>query len=252
VEETVQEQPKQPVAPQKSNYIKVPRWVIIALVIIVLAILVSGMLLLGIMLGRGQISPITVPTPSSSPTPTISIAPIKTVPQFPQSTNPNLKRYISEKLSITFTYLVSQNGQTASVQEIGNKVYVYYTGTPATQGQYIEVFDKDKNQTLEEAVKAQILKGYSESDCPIKSQSQYVPVGFTALSITLPISQGDEPEAIQAKAAKCPSKYTAFGGMAYFVEDPSHPDKMFFLSIGQYLINSEGDNKGWQDTLQLF
>jgi len=59
-------------------------------------------------------------------------------------------------------------------------------------------------------------------------------------------------ESIQAKVQKCPVGYTAMGGMAYFIEDPSHPDKMIFLSIGQYLIDSEGDNKGWQDTLQLF
>jgi hypothetical protein len=253
MEEVAKEKEVKPVEPQKSNYVKLPKWLVVVLVLVVLIVLAAGLFYLGMMLGKGQ-NPgaATQPTPTTALTPTGAVTPTKGVPEFPQSSNPNLKRFISEKLGISFTYLISQNGQTIAAQEIGNKVYVYFTNAQATQGQYVEIFDKDKNQTLEQAIKAQILKGYSESDCPIKPQTQYVPAGFTALSITLPISQSDEPDAIQAKAAKCPSKYTAFGGMAYFMEDPSHPDKMLFLSIGQYLISTEGDNKGWQNTIQLF
>ncbi len=255
MEEVAKEKEVKQAEPQKSNYVKIPKWLIVILVLIILIVLAAGLLYLGIMLGKGQnIGQTTQSTPSITSTPTGNVTPTKGVPQFPQSSNPNLERFISEKLGLTFTYLKSQNGQTVSAQEMGNKIYVYYssTSTPVTSGQYIKVFDKDKNQTLEQAIKAQILKGYSENDCPIKPQTQYVPAGFTALSITLPINQGDEPDVIQAKAAKCPSTYTAFGGMAYFVEDPAHPDKMLFLSIGQYLIESEGDNQGWQNSLQLF
>jgi hypothetical protein len=224
-------------------------------VLMLVMIIAGGILLVGIMLGKSQ-NPISKTVSLITPTPVVTVTPTvvptKTVPQFLAITNPNLKRFISENLGVTFTYLIDQNGQTIATQEIGNRAYVYFANTQATTGQYLMTMDKDKNQTLEQAIKTQILKGYSEADCLIKPQTQYVPKGFNALMIVVPINQNDTSDQIQAKVQKCPATYTAMGGMAYFIEDPSHPDKMIFLSIGQYLINSEGDNIGWQNTLQLF
>jgi hypothetical protein len=239
----------------KPNYIKLPKWLVVVLIAVLLIVFAAGILVIGIMLGKNQnVTSKTVALATPTPAVTIfpSVVPTKTVPQFPAITNPNLKRFISEKLGVTFTYLIDQNGQTIAAQEIGNRVYVYFVKTQATTGQYLMVMDKDKNQTLEQAIKAQILKGYSESDCLIKPVTQYIPTGFTALSIVVPVGQNDDMETIQTKVQKCPTGYTAMGGMAYFIEDPKFPDKMIFLSIGQYLINSEGDNVGWQNTLQLF
>ncbi|HUD09194.1 MAG TPA: hypothetical protein VMR77_00080 [Patescibacteria group bacterium] len=245
----------QPSQPQKPNDVRLPKWLVITSVLMLVMILAAVILLVGIMLGKSQ-SPISKTVSLATPTPVVTlaptVAPTKTVPQFPAITNPNLKRFISEDLGVTFTYLIDQNGQKISAQEIGNKVYVYFSNTQATEGQYLMIMDKDKNQTLEQAIRTQILKGYSESDCLIQPETQYIPVGFTALAIVVPINQNDTSDQIQAKVQKCPATYTAMGGMAYFIEDPSHPDKMIFLSIGQYLINSEGDNVGWQNTLQLF
>ncbi|HUD05281.1 MAG TPA: hypothetical protein VMR59_04835 [Patescibacteria group bacterium] len=245
----------QPIVPQKSNNIRLPKWLVVTSVLMLVMIFVVGILVIGIMLGKNQ-NPISKTASLTTPTPAVtlipSITPIKTVPQFPVSINPNLIRFISEKLGITFTYLKSQNGQTISAQEIGNRVYVYFDKTQATTGQYLMVMDKDKNQTLEQAIRTQILKGYSESDCIIQPVTQYLPKGFNALSIVVPVGPNDNMETLEPKIQKCPTGYTAVGGMAYFIEDPSHPDKMIFLSIGQYLIDSEGDNVGWQNTLQLF
>lgn len=254
MEEVVKEkEEKQPTEPQKQNYVKLPKWIAIISALILMVILVSGIFLLGIILGKAHNSTVTIitnTTPTSSPT--SSVTPTKTVPNFPTSANPNLIRFTSEKLGITFTYLKSQNGQTISTQEIGNKVYIFFDNTAPTNGQYLEVFSKDKNQSLADAIKAQILKGYALTDCQLKPETQYVPKGFEALAIVVPINPNDDQATIEAKVSKCPQGYTAMGGMAYFIEDPSHPDRMIFLSIGQYLINSEGDNIGWQSTIQLF
>ncbi len=201
----------------------------------------------------GKIS-ITTPTPTQSltVTPVPTIVPASTVPAFPTITNPNLIRFTSQKLGISFTYLKSQNGQTISAKEINDKIYLYFDGTEPTNGQYVQVMPKDKNQTLEQAIKFLILNGYSAADCLLTPETQYVPTGFDALSIVVPINQNDDQATIESKATKCPQKYTAVSGMAYFIEDPNHRDRMFFLSIGQYLIDSEGNNKGWQDTIQVF
>jgi hypothetical protein len=153
---------------------------------------------------------------------------------------------------VSFTYLKSQDGQTVSTKEVDDKVYVYADNTNPTNGQYLQVMPKDKNQTLEQAIKFLILNGYSTSDCVIQPATQYIPAGFQALEIVVPFDPNATQDEIVAKSEKCPTTFTAMGGMAYFVEDPNHPDKMIFLSIGQYLINSEGNDQGWQNTLQVF
>lgn len=255
VEEVVKD--SQPVESQKQNYVKLPKWLAIVLVVVLVIIVAVGMLVAGIMMGKNQNvavpKTVSIATPTPTVTPTPSVMPtVKVAPQFPPITNPNLVRFTSTKLGVSFTYLKNQNGQTVSVKEIDDKVYVYADNTNPTNGQYLEVMPKDKNQTLEQAIKFLILNGYSTSDCPIQPATQYIPAGFEALEITVPFDQNDTQDQIIAKSEKCPTTFTAMGGMAYFVQDPNHPDKMIFLSIGQYLINSEGDNQGWQNTLQVF
>jgi len=244
------------VKPQKQNYVKLPKWLAIIFILLLLIIIAVGMLIAGIMLGKNQN---VTPKLTVSATPTIAVitpiatvSPTKTTPQFPVSTNPNLVRFTSEKLGVSFTYLKSQDGQTVSTKEVDDKVYVYADNTNPTNGQYLQVMPKDKNQTLEQAIKFLILNGYSTSDCVIQPATQYIPAGFQALEIVVPFDPNATQDEIVAKSEKCPTTFTAMGGMAYFVEDPNHPDKMIFLSIGQYLINSEGNDQGWQNTLQVF
>jgi hypothetical protein len=249
----------QPVQPQKDSYVKLPKWLVILLAIVIIVVIAGGMLVAGIMLGKNQsvgpkltnlITP--VPTSVATLTPSVSAAPVKVTPVFPPITNPNLVRFTSEKLGVSFTYLKSQNGQTISAKEINDKIYVYFDNTEPSSGQYAMVMGKDKSQTMEDAIKMQILNGYSPTDCVIQPATQYVPAGFQALEIVVPFDPNATQDEIVAKSEKCPTAFTAMGGMAYFVEDPNHPDKMIFLSIGQYLIQSEGNNVGWQNTLQLF
>lgn len=248
----------QPTVPQPSKDIKLPKWLAMVLILVIVIVLASGVFLFGLVMGKGgglttKITMITA-TPTQSPTATLlpAVSPTVSVPNFPVSANPNVVRFTSQKLGVSFTYLKSQNGQTISTQEIGNKVYVYMDNTAVTNGQYLEVMPKDKNQTLADAIKAQILTGYSTSDCVIQPATQYIPAGFTALEIVVPFNQNDTQDQIVAKSEKCPATYTAMGGMAYFIEDPAYPDRMYFLSIGQYLIESEGSNSGWQNTIQVF
>ena len=72
------------------------------------------------------------------------------------------------------------------------KVYIYadyhYPGFDYHKsGQYVEVSQKNPNDTLETAIKKTILAGYSESDCFVENFSnQYrtLPSNFTTVTIS--------------------------------------------------------------------
>jgi len=52
------------------------------------------------------------------------------------------------------------------VQKEGNKIMMYPKNSPQSYD-YIQVFSKDPNDTLAEAITKTILKGYNSNDCPI-------------------------------------------------------------------------------------
>ncbi|MGB8647559.1 MAG: hypothetical protein WCF84_20160 [Anaerolineae bacterium] len=163
--------------------------------------------------------------------------------------------YLSVKLGIKFSYLPNQGPESIKIQETGDKVYVYPSTMAATAGQWVQVFSKTPNQLFLDAINTQVLKGYSLQDCVVKlvpnpNVGMPLPPSFVFAQITLPISENDSQEAIQAKAGKCPQPYAAIGGLAYFVADTQYPDKFAFFSIGQYPIMAASD-KTWQTTFQF-
>lgn len=149
--------------------------------------------------------------------------------------------YHSEKMDIRFDYVASYGKQNVLVKEIDNKVYIYSESSTRkkdpTKGKYVQIFTKDKNMSLENAVHQYILKNYSTTNCPItaailsKSYS-------TATRSYAQITVNTKPNAsrLQKKEAfnKCPQEYTYTGsGLMYFMIDDTMPDKLFFFNIGQ-------------------
>jgi hypothetical protein len=163
--------------------------------------------------------------------------------------------FTSTRLGITFNYLTSQDGQQFGTLEQGDKVYVYAGNMQPTTGQWVQVFQKPAAQSLTDAIKAQVLQGYSLADClvtPVESpeNGQSWPGGYSFAQIKLPQVAGETPEQLQASARKCPQPYAAIGGLAYFVADANHPTQFVFFSIGQYGIPA-GPQKPWQTTLRF-
>ena len=202
---------------------------------------------------------IVQPTPSQAITdindPASTSTPTPSTP-----TDPNIKTFTSQKLGVTFNYQEKYVGsdETVSTKEIGNRVYVYSSaiGQP-DQGQYVEVFNKNPQQSFEDAIKGTILQGYSESDCLIQisnsnpTGSKYqLPTNYEIARIDVPHSGTEDMEIIGQKFAKCPRTYASSGGLAYFLFDSTHPDKYVFFSIGQYALNA-GDNITWEDTFRF-
>ncbi len=163
--------------------------------------------------------------------------------------------FTSTALGIRFTYLSEQQEQRIGVREVGDKIYVYPTSMQPEAGQWVRVFRKPAAQSLDVAVRTQLLQGYAESDCraalaadPIAGQSN--PPGRVFARIEAPARPGESVEARAARTQKCPQPYAAVGGIAYFMADTTQPDRFVFFSIGQYAIMSAG-GRPWQNTVTL-
>lgn len=197
------------------------------------------------------IVPVPVPVPSSTPQ-AISLTPTITLTPTPTKSYPGTTQYISPNLKIAFNYLPSSNGQKFSVKESGNKIYIFMDNTSFDTGQFVEVFTKDKNDTLAEAIEKQFLNGISKNDCFVingNSTFKFYPASYTTAEISYPESN-DQNVGPGEIPAKCPQNYSRTNGIRYFLGDSNHPEKLLFISIGQYGI-SAGQNISWQDTISF-
>lgn len=218
--------------------------------------------------GKSQVKPsvsqstTAVPTPKTNSLPSQAPQPanleslttaVKGGSYTENTTVPNQKKYISPKLSISFLYLTLTNGQKIEVKEVGQKIYVYPTQTAYQDGQWVEVFNKSKTDTLAEAIKKQFLNEISEKDCFViinKDSFKSYPESYSVAEISYPKSNDPESDP-WGMSAVCPQGYSQTNGIRYFLGDSQHPGKLLFLSIGQYGIEAGEGNKLWQDTIQF-
>lgn len=170
-------------------------------------------------------------------------------------TNENERTYISEKFGISFKYLYSMgDDETMEVKELGNKIYVYSSNYSYDTGQYVEIFSKEPNDTLTEAIKKQFLEGYLESDCEvyIKNDEYYpknYPENYEVASIRVTGDFNDLGEWYEL-LKNCPPTYTESNGRSFFLSDKNNPDKFLFFFIGQYPI-SASNNLTWEETVRF-
>jgi cytoskeletal protein RodZ len=203
-----------------------------------------------------QIKSQIVPSPQvnnqlSSPTPT-------TTDKKPYTENTNItnqKKYINPQLGISFLYLSIDpldNTATFATKEVGNKVYVYNTKYSYESGQYVEVFNKNSDLTLKEAINKTFLENYSQDKCVVSTNesSNKYPSTYTLATIKVPGEFTDMLD-MSERVKNCPKIYTQFGGSAFFLMDQQHPDKFVFFSIGQYGIFANEDNTMWEATIKF-
>ncbi len=161
---------------------------------------------------------------------------------------PGSLAFSSPDLGIGFFYPQKvQNIQSVDVKETGNKIYVFMTNTEPEDGQWVEVFSKNPDDTLEKAIKQHFLTG-KEDEC-------YVTVTKTEGSITTAIidfsyDQSNGLEGMFEKTKYCSEDYAKTNGIRYFWYDSAHPETYLFFSIGQYGIPVTS-TENWQDTVRL-
>lgn len=213
--------------------------------------------------GRKTASPVVTkitPTVEPSPVPTTPMS----SPTEEQPQDPNIKTYTSAKLGVTFRY--QEKNETVPdkvlVKEAGNKIYVYTDSSwqkdetkKMEAGQFVEVFPKSAQDSLDEAIKKSILQGYNPGDCFVVDGSKNITnaIGkshFIAREISYPKSNDPNDPLSIGNFNKCPGAYSQTNGMRFFLADTQHQTKYLFFSIGQYAISADG-GLTWQDTIRF-
>lgn len=186
--------------------------------------------------------PILTPTPIASP----SIQDAGVIGQ---------KLYTNPQFGISFIFPAKQGEDVLDIKTVGNKIYVYDTKYSYTQGQYVEVFQKTADETLDLAIQKQLLANISSKDCFVKDAKPdggaVFPSSFVVKTIGFPVDPNSNLPAF-AQTNKCPIPYTESNGLSYFLGDTKHPKIFLFFSIGQqaFVVDSK-TNKTWQDTIEF-
>lgn len=214
-------------------------------------------------------APTSTSTLSQTPSPSSTMSPTPTLPPGASEVTQNgIVTFTSTVFGIAFSYRPFQFDAKVRTRVAADRVYVYYTDLVSDPGQYVQVLHKAPADSLQQAIRQQILHGYSPDDCRLVMAEGHTyegvvaPPGYFFASIRLapsptatwdPVSV-DTWATERAQYQKCPQSYTEWGGQAYFMEDTRHPDRFFFFKIGQYWIYSAGPSEygdPWQSTLRV-
>ena len=160
--------------------------------------------------------------------------------------------YTSSALGISFSYLPKQNGQTIKVLEQGDRIYVYPAHVEPTAGQWVQVFQKLSDESLVDAIMRLFMPDHPAENCQVTTvappSGSAEGVNFEYAAIVVPPIPGEDVEAMLGRWRTCPRDYTVVGGIGYFQADTQNPDKLLFVSIGQYSILADEDQP-WQETI---
>ncbi|HRY60444.1 MAG TPA: hypothetical protein P5096_03620 [Patescibacteria group bacterium] len=178
----------------------------------------------------------------------------------------NYTEYISNNLGVGFCYPKTIKNPDSSIGvvviEEGDKIFINFEGRPISDGQFVEVFNKDKRDTLVQAIEKKLLQGISKDKCwanqtaapsgtlnffnAVEYPKSYI---FTsALKYPVPTNPEDP---FFVNMGDCPKEYAATNGIRAFMMDQNNPDRFFFFSIGQYYIAVENE-PAWQETFKVF
>src|SRR6266567_799318 len=140
--------------------------------------------------------------------------------------------YTSNNLGVRFTYPIQVGGVLKYfTREIGNRIYLYdnydkvsfnqpFSGTDAdfltsiAPGAFsVEVFTKDPQQSLQNAIKQQFLTGYSENDCFVNTTPKGHPKAvesYQTAIIDFPHQPVQSRKQLETLVAKCPKYINSF------------------------------------------
>jgi hypothetical protein len=184
----------------------------------------------------------------------------------PDNVNPNspsktgtLFRFTSPTLKVTFTLFVESELYELTIPpRTDTRIHV---GGPSSisdlsEGQWVEFFEKNPNETLSEAISKQFLQGYDPAKCYV-SDSMYaeflsgmMATDYEIQSINFPIDQTNGGPWWE-QAGNCPPTYTTTNGVSFFYMDLAYPDRYAYFKIGQYSILGNADNESWFNTFEF-
>ena len=139
--------------------------------------------------------------------------------------DPVLSDFTSSFLGVSFKY----NSKAVVVIVDANKIY-FDSPSDALKGNhssgYIEVFAKNINDSLIDAIWKNALAGFSMSQCEVE-----ITKGFQYLNrFTVAHVLATKVQGYNNYMGSCPSDYLDAGAPGQFIYDPSHPNIFLFWS----------------------
>ena len=182
----------------------------------------------------------------SAPVPASLVAPSATsTVTAAATTTPTVATYHSPVMGVALSY----DASLTSVKERAGTIYIYAKGSDPTHGQKLTIFSKPMSESLEQSIRRQILQGYS-SACSVEvTHDSAYPASYAQAEITYP-PPSDPAQPFCANAQLCNAAYDKANGVRYFLYDKNHPDRFYFLDIGQYAITASS-SQPWQDTITI-
>jgi hypothetical protein len=157
------------------------------------------------------------------------------------------KTYTNTEYGFEFKYPNEYYGE----KNIIVKENKFYVG--GISGQFVELFNKKVDETLEEAIYRIVLDKYPSPECKIKTEKlsannyrgEYIRAEIYSLS-------SNSNNSVFPDNSLCNEKYAQTNGLRYFIYNPLVPDKFAFLDIGQYGITiGDKNNTSWQETFKF-
>lgn len=178
---------------------------------------------------------------------------IERVERYYKESLPDQVIYSSSELGVSFIYMKGKGDDEISVSEIDNKIYVYPTAYDVESGHYLEVFEKNADETLKEALERLFLKGYDSNECYAytRESNMFYPEGYIVGNIQL---TGDiDIDDIALRYQNCPLGYTLLNGSSAFLAERNHPERFIFISGRQYPISydREAPFGDWQNSIRF-
>lgn len=154
--------------------------------------------------------------------------------------------YISQNHGVRFTYdPTPAEGFNIVVTEQDNKIYVHGQNETPEQGQWIEVFSKDPNISVEDAIRSQFLQNIDPKNCypRVYEGTEQDRLNYVAAGISYP-PPTDSTQPFWQNSDKCPAGYSETNAVQYFLMNKDLPGKFLFVKIGQDSITSDGTPRG--------
>lgn len=167
------------------------------------------------------------------------------------------KEYVSEKLGVKFTYSTITDTTykwPVTITEEGNRIqfWVQPNGGERSESHFLDVFEKDPNDSFTDAIQKSVLANYNPDDCVItiirgdlmNPNNQYA-------SINVPNQTDLDLGQIYELAKKCPDYYTATNFVGFFYYNTLHKDKFMYFSLGQDGSTQLKNGKQWYQTVEF-
>lgn len=159
----------------------------------------------------------------------------------------NIKTYENKDLGILFNYPYEVRQEENIVRIAGNSKNTMQD--PFSVSQWLEVFKKDKNETVKNVIGKQILKDqYSNKICTLitKPSEVHKESGNTYY---MTIMDNTSVKSMDDKSS-CPLPYSDPGNISFFLSDKLHPDMFIYVGGGHFRIPLS-DNTQWSDTIRF-